>query len=86
MKNDIKKVCILSLILIIVSIVFILLIGKTYVAEFSYNNNENCDVIIENRTGEIEILEEKQVGNKYLVKVKGKKMVKLSWFLIIMVI
>ena len=73
MKNDIKKVCILSLILTIVSIVFILLIGKTYVAEFSYNNNENCDVIIENRTGEIEILEEKQVGNKYLVKVKGKK-------------
>lgn len=73
MKKDIKKLCILSFSLIVISIIVILLMGKTYVLEFSNNGNANCEVIVENKTGEIEVFEEKQVGNKYLVKIRGKK-------------
>ena len=72
MGKSAKKLCILSLILMLISIA-ILLMGKTYTLEFIVNNKTNYELILENSTGEVEILEEKTEDNIYCVKVKAKK-------------
>ncbi len=67
MKRDLVKLCILSLILIIISTFIILLFGNTYNAVFITRGNVN-KVIADNRTGDVEILDEKKIGDKYIVK------------------
>ena len=42
MKNNISKICLLTLVLIAISIIFILLMGKTYTTSFEIlNKNYN---------------------------------------------
>ena len=67
MKRDLVKLCILSLILIIISTFIILLFGNTYNAVFITRGNVN-KVIADNKTGDVEILDEKKIGDKYIVK------------------
>ncbi len=72
MKKNILKISLLSLTLIIISILFLFSFGKTYTLSFDINN-DNYEFIVENYKGEVEILEEKIVNNKYIVKVKAVK-------------
>lgn len=73
MKNSLKKVCILSLILITISTIFLLVLGKTYTAKFIINDKDNYTLNITNNTGEVTVLEEKKLKDNYLIKVKAKK-------------
>lgn len=73
MKN-IKRVILLGIGLFIISSIIILLFGKTYKIVYQINNKENnYSLNIDNATGEIEVLEEKLIKDKYIVNVKAKK-------------
>ena len=72
MNNDIKNLILLSLFLIAISIVIILNMGKTYTIVFDINNAD-YNLLIENETGKIEVLDKKEKNSKYIVKVKAKK-------------
>ena len=72
MKNDIKNIILLSLFLTAISIANILIIGKTYTVVFDINNTD-YNLLIENATGKIEVLDKKENNSKYIVKVKAKK-------------
>ena len=73
MKKNLKNLCLLTIILTILSLTVILIGGKTYTTYFLLNNKDNYELKVENASGEIEILEEKEENNKYIVKVKSKK-------------
>ena len=77
MKNNINKICLLTLILTVISIIFILLMGKTYTTSFEIINKK-YNFSLDNNTGSVEVLEEKVDNNKYIVKVKSKQPGKVS--------
>ena len=81
MKKNIKNICILSLILITISTTIILTMGRTYTVSFNNIKNNNSKIEIENKKGEVEILEEKEKNGNYLVKVKAKKEGRVSLLL-----
>ncbi len=72
MKNNIKKLFILFILLLLTSITVILSLGNTYTLSFQ-NKGQECQLDIENYTGKVEILSEKKKKDQYLVKVKAKK-------------
>lgn len=72
MRNSIKKVSLLSLILICISFIIIMLLGRTYTVIYSLNNKD-YNLILDNEDGEVEIINEEQKDDKYIVKVKAKK-------------
>lgn len=73
MKKAIRNIIILSLLLIAISGAILFYFGRTYTIHFSLNDNHNCDVILENKKGSVEILEKKEEKNICKVTVKGKK-------------
>ena len=73
MKKSIKKVILLSIFLFAMSYTLITIIGKTYTVVFDITNKKNYKIFIEEETGKIEVLNEKENNNKYMVKVKSKK-------------
>ena len=77
MKKNTSKIYLLTLILTIISTVFILYMGKTYTTSFEILNN-NYKFSLDADTGMVEILEEKEDNNKYIVKVKSKQPGKVS--------
>ena len=70
--NNIKKIFILSFVLIILSFTITSLMGKVYTVNFKLANS-NYNLSIENESGEIEILDKKAIKDNYLVKVKAKR-------------
>ena len=81
MKNNIKKVILLSIFLIIISIIVINLMGKTYTMSFEINNFKDYKLIVEEETGKIEILDQKEKDGKYLIKVKAIKPGKVTLYI-----
>ena len=82
MSKDIKRLCILSLFLIILSIITITLLGNTY--ELNYlvqNSNKDFKVDVENETGKVKILKQELKKDKYVVKVKAIKPGRVSIYL-----
>ena len=73
MDKNLKRFCIVSLILLLISAAVILLAGRTYEVSFSYNHEQDYSLNLENETGEAEILEEKIEGNRVIIKVGAKK-------------
>ncbi len=73
MKDNIKKIIILSIFLIIVSFSVINFMGKTYTVVFNLNNTSSYKISIEEETGKIEVLDKKEKDGKYLIKVKSKE-------------
>ncbi len=73
MKKDIIKLFLLSMLLFIISSVITIIKGSTYTINFSYDNNDKGRLVVENEHGEIEVIEERIVDNKYIIKVKSKK-------------
>ena len=73
MKKNIKRLCLLSLILITISITIIQVTGKTYTTKFLFNTKYDYKLELENETGKVKIIEEKVEKGKYLVKVKAQK-------------
>lgn len=73
MRKGFRKFCIVSLILLLLSVSVILLTGRTYEVVFSCKQDSDYSLILENETGEAEILEEKKDNGNLTVKVKGVK-------------
>ena len=73
MKKSIKKIGLLSLVLIIISAIVILLFGKTYIVDFNLNGKSAYELKVDNESGEVEILDEKKDNDRYQIKVKAKK-------------
>ncbi|MBQ1306555.1 MAG: YdcF family protein [Erysipelotrichaceae bacterium] len=71
--KDLKRFCILSLILLLVSSAVVLLAGRTYEVSFFYDSDNDYSLNLENETGEVEILEEIEKGSRLTVRVGAKK-------------
>ena len=71
--KDLKKFCILSLVLLLVSSAVVLLAGRTYEVSFFYDSDNDYSLNLENETGEVEILEEIEKGSRLTVRVGAKK-------------
>ena len=70
MKKDIKKLCLLGLILTIISTIVILSMGKTI--EYSFNiKNKDYKISLNNDNGELEIINKND--DKCVARVKAKK-------------
>ena len=81
MKRNIIKVCILSLILIIISVTVISIMGKTYTVVFNYGIDESNTITTEGSTGEAEIIDEKITDGKHILKVKAVKPGKMYYYI-----
>lgn len=73
MKKSIIKLSILTIVLMIISVVFILINGKEYTVSFNLNGIDDYDVEVVNDTGEIAIIEENIINDKYIAKIKAVK-------------
>ena len=73
MKKDLIKIGILALILSFISTIVIFAFGKTYTIDLKIPENNDLKVEQEDKSGQIEILEERRVGDHYYIKIKGKK-------------
>ena len=71
MKKDLVRLCELTIFLFLISVLVITLTGNTYTIK--YDNKDIKIAEIEKTTGDIEILEEKVVNDKYILKIKGTK-------------
>ena len=76
MKKNIKKISILFIFLMIISTIYILLIGRTYTASFIIKNDD-YQFSIDNNSDVVEIINSQVRDNKYLVTVKSKKVGKV---------
>ena len=73
MKNKIINLMILTIVLSVTSYIIIFVSGKTYTLKFRLTDESYKEVTIENYTGEIEVIDEKNINKDFLVKVKAKK-------------
>ena len=73
MKNNIKKLILLCIFLIIISFIVISFMGKTYTLSFEINNVDDYKLLIEEEFGKVEVLDKKENDGMYLVKVKAIK-------------
>ena len=73
MKQNIKILCGLLLILIITSTIVIFSFGNICYLKYINSGKNIQDVIVDNETGEVEILDRYEKNGKYVVKVKAKK-------------
>ena len=73
MKKNILKLSIISFLLFIVSVVVILVFGKTYTFELDKKNFENYELKVDNFSGKVKIIKQKQENDKIILKVKGEK-------------
>lgn len=81
MKKSIKKICILSIILLLISTITILLCGKTYTIIFKIKENNINELEIDNKADNIEVINQIKTNNYYKIKVKSKKPGKVSFYL-----
>ena len=81
MKNSIKKIVILCIFLIVISFAVITYMGRKYTLSFDIGNSDDYKLIVEEETGKIEILDEKEKDGNLLVKLKAKEAGKVTLFL-----
>ena len=79
LKNDIKRLLVLIIVLVTISISVILINGRTYELNFDINN-DNYYVTIEDENDSIEVVEKKEIGDQYFLRLKGKKYGKVNVF------
>lgn len=72
MNNSIKKLFLLSLSLLFITTIIILIMGRTYTLSFTNVDNFH-NLVIDDGANKIKVLERRQVGDKYLVKIKALK-------------
>ncbi len=73
MKKSIQRICILSLLLVIISTIVIFTMGSTYTMKVNIKNQEQHDVEVENQSGEVEVIKQKIKKDQLLIKIKAKK-------------
>ena len=73
MKKSIQRVCILSILLIIISTIVILTMGKTYTLKYKITENEPYKLEVEENNGQIEIVNQRIENDELHIKIKGKK-------------
>ena len=61
MKNNIKRIIILSIFLIVISCAYITFRGRIYTVAFDINNDSDYKLSIEEETGKIEVLDKKEM-------------------------
>ena len=81
MKNGFIKVLILCLILTVISILNITYMGKTYTVCIEHNNEKEFNLIVEEDTGKIDVIEKEEKNYQYLVKVRAKEPGKVYLFI-----
>lgn len=81
MKHYIRNLIILSIVLMIVSTIVILIMGRTYNVIFDLNEHGYKDFIIENSDGEVEVLSKEETSDKLIINVKSKKPGKVSMYI-----
>ena len=72
MKKSIKRLCLITIILFVISTTIIILMGNTYTTSFKIYEN-NYKLVLEEDTDAVEIIEEYEKGDEYIVKLKAKK-------------
>lgn len=73
MKRIIKKVFILFIIMLVLSISVILIMGNTQTIVFDINNQDSFNVEVEKNDNIVDILDEYRDNDKYIIKVKAKQ-------------
>ena len=81
MKNNIKKIILLCILLTAISFATITYKGKAYTLSFDINNFNDYKLLVDEENGQIEVLEQQEKDGKYLVKVKAKEPGKVSLYL-----
>ena len=71
MRKDVIRVCLLSLVLIIISTIILVVFGRTYTATLIVGNNGADDVVLVNKTGKVEIINKRKEDNKLYVTVNA---------------
>ncbi len=71
--KKIIKLGLLTLFLVIISSIVVVSFGKTFDVKFATYNGNKHNINLSNETGKVEIIEEKKVDDKYIVKVKAIK-------------
>ena len=71
MKKNLKRIGLLTLILVFISTIFIMLMGKTYKTSFKVSTKNKFS--LENDTGMVEVIEKKVKDSNYVVKIKAKR-------------
>ena len=72
MRKNIKKICILGILLTFVSAIVIVVMGKTYTLKFQVKDGAE-QFKFDNASGAVDIVQQSKVGNEYIVKIRGKK-------------
>ena len=72
MRSNMKKIGLLSLILIMISIIITTLLGQTYTLDFKLNNR-NYKLSIENEKGKVKVLKQQEENSHYRVTIKSEK-------------
>ncbi len=78
MLKDFRRLALLTVFLTIVSVFVIVVMGSSYTVVFSDFQSDDYQLILDNETGEVEIVNEWQSGDKYFITVKAKKAGKVS--------
>jgi len=72
MKKSIKRLCLLTIVLLIISATITMTMGNTYTTKFKIYKND-YKLVLEEDTDALEIVEEYEKGDEYIVKLKAKK-------------
>ena len=81
MKKNIKKIFLLCILLITISFIVISYMGKKYTLSFDINNASDYELLVDEETGKIEVLDKTEKDGKLLVKVKAKESGKVCLYL-----
>lgn len=81
MKKNVIKIILLSIFLFIISLAVITFMGKTYTISFDLNSINEYNLLIEEETGKIKVLDKTETDGKYVIKVKAKEHGKVSLYL-----
>ncbi len=72
MRNKIRILLLETILLSIITIVFVIIMGKTQTISFTIRNDDYT-LNIDNNTGEVKVLEEKKKEELYIIKIKSVK-------------
>ena len=73
MNNNIIKMILFSIILLVTSSIIIICLGKEYTLSFDITNRNDYKLLLDEDTGKIDIISKKEKDDKYLIKVRAKK-------------
>ena len=73
MNKNIKRLVLLFIILMVITITIVLVFGRKYTLSFDVGNHQEYELIIDNEDGEVKVIDENKVNDKYFVKIESVK-------------